>query len=227
MSTRNPQSVRALRAAHDKETPGGVMHRHYVPANLRSSMVTQNGKQYLQVQGYATIYNRGYTMYDMFGTYQEVASSHMLDRSLALNPDVAFLVNHAGVAMARSTNGSLTFQNDSTGLGITALLNMDRQDVRDLASAMSDGIVDEMSFAFMIDDGTWDDDFTTYTLNQVDINRGDVSAVNYGANPYTSIGARSQEFIRLAADMPAAVRTEVVKTFLGEDGSVVRSAAMK
>lgn len=225
---RNPQSVRALRAAHAKETPGGNVRRASFPAELRGAMITENGKQYLMVDGYATVFNRGYTMWDMFGTYQEVADEHMLDRSLAMNPDVAFLMNHTGMTMARTRNGSLTLSKDSHGLATTAKLNMERQDVRDLASAMGDKLITEMSFAFMIDEGEWSEDFDTFTLRQVDIDRGDVSAVNYGANPYTNIGARANDFLRELEAMPPVVKREAVKliTVSDESGSMLRSALM-
>ena len=35
-----------------------------------------------------------------------------------------------------------------------------------------------MSFAFILDEGRWSEDFTTFTITQVDLDRGDVSAVN-------------------------------------------------
>ena len=46
-----------------------------------------------------------------------------------------------------------------------------------------------MSFAFMIDGGEWSRDMDVFRLTGVNLHRGDVSAVNYGANPYTSIAA--------------------------------------
>jgi HK97 family phage prohead protease len=121
------------------------------------------------------------------------------------NPDVAFLVNHRGVTMARTTNQSLTLAKDSTGLAVHAYLNADRQDVRDLASAIRDGLISEMSFAFALNGGEWSEDYETYTITEADIDRGDVSAVNYGANPYTSIEARSAEWLRDIKRMPVPV----------------------
>jgi hypothetical protein len=61
--------------------------------------------------------------------------------------------------------------------------------------AIDDKNVTEMSFAFMIEDGKWSPDFTEYRINAYDIDRGDVSAVNYGANPYTSVAARAREIL--------------------------------
>jgi hypothetical protein len=64
--------------------------------------------------------------------------------------------------------------------------------VRNLVLAIEDEIITENSFAFMIDEGEWSQDFTEFRIQQYNIDRGDVSAVNYGANPFTTIGQRDQ-----------------------------------
>jgi hypothetical protein len=43
----------------------------------------------------------------------------------------------------------------------------------------------------------WSPDWMQYRIEEVDLHRGDVSAVNFGANPFASSGTR-------AADKPAA-----------------------
>lgn len=224
-----PLDVKALRsqAFTDGNLPGGTGRRASFPAQLRGQTVKLGNKLFYDVEGYATVFERGYTMWDMFGSYTETADAHMLDRSLAMRPDVAFLVNHSGVTMARSTNPDrLKLSKDETGLKVNALLNMDRSDVRDLATAIDDNDVTEMSFAFMINEGIWNDDFDQFRLLEVDIDRGDVSAVNYGANPYTSIGARAQGFMRDLEAMPESVRTEVVTLIATSDnGPAVMRAA--
>lgn len=205
-----PDEIRTGRAAlyansdvHKRELPCGAARLRGFPSELRAKLVHRNGHDFYEVEGYATVFNKPYAMYDLFGEYEEIAEPGMLDKSLALSPDVAFLVNHRGITMARTTNGTLDLSKDSTGLAVHAYLNAERQDVRDLASAIRDQLVDEMSFAFMLNEGWWNDDFTLFKITEADINRGDVSAVNYGANPYTSIAARSQEFMQLARSMPA------------------------
>ena len=65
-------------------------------------------------------------------------------------------------------------------------------------------VTTEMSFAFQIKTGSWSPDYTEYTIQRYDINRGDVSAVNYGANPHTSIAARSAEFLQLLEGVDGA-----------------------
>ena len=80
-------------------------------------------------------------------------------------------------------------------------------------SAIDDELVDEMSFAFMLRDGHWNDDFDRFTILEADINRGDVSAVNYGANPYTSIEARAGEWLKESERMPAVVARAALQRF--------------
>jgi HK97 family phage prohead protease len=206
--------MRNFRLEHRLEVPGGDVRRRAFPSELRGKTVSQDGRKVYEVEGYATVYNRGYEMWDMAGPYMEVVAPNSLDRSLSQTPDVAFLVNHLGVAMARSRsrngNPTLLLRSDTTGMHVQAWLNLDREDVRTLASAIDDEIVDEMSFAFRIEDHVWDDDYTQLTLKQLNINRGDVSAVNYGANPYTTIAARAADWLEDLEHMPEVVVREVL-----------------
>ena len=192
--------TRIYRSLHAQELPGGMARRKNFPSELRGKFIKTGGRTVYNVTGYATVYNRGYEMWDKAGKYTEIMNSRALDMSLAQQPDVAFLTNHGGVTMARSRtrNGkspTLLLRSDSTGLNIEAWLNAERQDVKDLAHAIDDGDIDEMSFAFRIEDFEWDEDYTELSLTRVDINRGDVSAVNFGANPFTNIEARSADLL--------------------------------
>lgn len=181
------------------------------PAEFRAETIMwtdPNGghSERIKLEGYASVTDKWYTMYDMFGEYKERISSGAFDVTLGKSPDVAFLVNHRGVTMARTTNGSLELSADKKGLKPTAYLNPKRGDVKDLVLAVEDKDVTEMSFAFMIDEGEWNEDYTEYSINQVDLNRGDVSAVNYGANPFTSVSARQVEIIRDFRELPAGAQ---------------------
>jgi HK97 family phage prohead protease len=207
--------IRAARAEHSAVIPGGAARIRAFPSQLRATLVEKNGKQFYEVEGYATIYDRGYDMYDMFGEYTEIMDGGSLDKSLANSPDVSFLVNHKGVTMARTTNGTLELSSDATGLRQRAWLNADRQDVREIASAINDKLVTEMSFAFMLNEGEWNDDYDVFRILEADVNRGDVSAVNYGANPYTSINARASEWLADADRMPPAIARAALERLSG------------
>jgi HK97 family phage prohead protease len=189
----------AARAQAASQNPGavpcGVARMQPFAGEFRAKKVDRDGKEMYQIEGYATVYERAYEMWDLFGPYTEVVSAGAGADSLGSNPDVAFLTNHRGVTMARTTNGTLVLSEDTTGLVTKAWLNPARQDVKDLVIAIDDKNVTEMSFAFMIDAGVWSPDYSEYRIQKYDINRGDVSAVNYGANPYTSVSARAREIL--------------------------------
>jgi HK97 family phage prohead protease len=172
------------------------------PAEMRAQLVERDGKQFHELVGYASIVERSYEMWDFFGPYSEKVSAGAFDATLAAQPDVAFLVNHTGLTLARTTSGTLELSADALGLRSMAWLNPQRDEARNLALAIDDKNVTEMSFAFMIDEASWNDDFTEFTIERVNLNRGDVSAVNYGANPFTSIAARSQQVMRDLQRMP-------------------------
>jgi hypothetical protein len=52
----------------------------------------------------------------------------------------------------------------------------------------------------------------TFRIKDLDLDRGDVSAVNYGANPYTDVAARSREILADLDHLPAgAARAAVAR----------------
>lgn len=165
------------------------------PAQMRAQLGERNGQELYHLEGTASVTDTPYRMFDVFGEYDETVARSAFDETLASNPDVAFLLNHRGMTMARTQAGTLELRMTEQGLRSDAWLNPKRQDVKDLIVAIDDGNITEMSFAFMLEDGEWSEDFSEFRITKLDINRGDVSAVNYGANPYTSIAARSIEIL--------------------------------
>lgn len=185
-----PQPAQARR-----EAPSGAARLQPFKGEFRAKLIERDGKELHQLDGIASVTERRYEMWDVFGPYDEVIDGTAFDETLTANPDVAFLVNHRGVTMARTTNGTLELSVDGLGLHARAFVNPKRQDVRDLVVAIDDKDITEMSFAFIIEDGEWNEDFTEFRIKKVSLDRGDVSAVNYGANPYTSIAARAREVL--------------------------------
>lgn len=181
---------RAAAIAHPAGIPSAPARERWNGGQIRSQLVERDGKQFVHLSGYASTVNESYEMYDMFGPYTEIVDGGAFDRTLRADPDVSFLVNHRGLTMARTANGTLELSVDDQGLASDAYLNPSRTDVRDLVAAIEDGDITEMSFAFQIVRGSWSPDYEEYRILEVDLDRGDVSAVNYGANPNTSIAAR-------------------------------------
>lgn len=165
-------------------------------AQLRAKLETRGDGQYYHLEGIASVTDKPYRMWDAFGEYDEIVESRAFTETLAANPDVAFLLNHKGLTMARTSAGTLQLAMTDEGLKSDAWLNPKRADVKDLVLAIEERSITEMSFAFMLEEGWWSDDFTQFRISKLNIDRGDVSAVNYGANPYTSIAARSREIFR-------------------------------
>jgi HK97 family phage prohead protease len=188
-----------MMAVARRSAPTGVSasRRLTFSAQKRAKLVQYKGQERYHVTGHASVYEIRYEMWDDFGPYWEIVSRGAGSKSLASEPDVAYLVNHAGITMARTTNGSLKLAEDDIGLWTEAWLNPKRQDVRDLVTAIDDEDITEMSFAFMLPDGggRWSQDFTEFRIDEYDIDRGDVSDVSYGANPYTDVAARSREVL--------------------------------
>lgn len=150
-----------------------------------------DGRAVVEVPGYASITESPYEMHDMFGPYTEVVSRDAFDKTLAASPTVEFTVNHGaggGLPMARTSNGTLTLSSDETGLRYLASVDPSRTDVADMLKAVERGDLVEASFKFRIESGQWSPDYTEYRINVVDLDGGDVSAVNFGANPAAYTG---------------------------------------
>lgn len=147
----------------------------------------------LTFEGHASVTETPYQMYDFFGPYTEVVSAGAFDETLARNGlDVPLVLGHDQMRrIARTTNGTLHLEMDSEGLAVRAELDADDLDVQYIVPKLRSGLVDEMSFAFRIDRGVWSPDYTEYRIDQVDIHRGDVAIVGYGANPHTDGGMRA------------------------------------
>lgn len=177
-------------------------------SQLRAKKVERDGQSWFQLEGYASAFERGYDMYDWYGPYTEIVSVGAADKTLAANPEVVFRFNHAGTPMAGTRNGRLELWADETGLGERALVNPKRADVQLVVQAIEDNDVREQSFMFRITSGHWSPDYTEYRIDEFDLDRGDVGPVTYGANPHTSVSARSGELLAAIPNLPPLMARE-------------------
>lgn len=153
----------------------------------------KNG-DHLALDGYASVFNKPYELYGGAdkGGWDEVVHRSAFDVTLREKPDLHLLINHEGMPLARTKSGTLHLSTDSTGLRVKAP-DLDRRDpdVQRLEVKMERGDMDEMSFAFRVKTDEFDEDKGLRTLKEVSLHKGDVSVVNFGANPATSVKMRS------------------------------------
>lgn len=180
----------------DRAKRSGTERRAFpVQLEVRAKAGTSNVST---IEGYASVTEEPFEMWDWLGPYSEVVRTGAFGKTLAENPQVQLLLNHGGLAMAYTKAGSLRLSEDATGLHMEADVSTKRSDVGDMLAALEDGSVDEMSFAFRVTRQQWSPDYDQRDILEVDLHRGDVSVVNFGANPATSVGAvRAADFDRL------------------------------
>lgn len=140
----------------------------------------------LTFTGYACVTEAPYEVDDWLGSYTEVVRQGSFGKTLAENADVPFKLNHGGITLARTKSGTMKLAEDSTGLHVEAGLDPANPDVQRVRSAMERGDLDEMSFAFQVTRQSWSADYAQRDITEVNLNKGDVSVVNYAANPATA-----------------------------------------
>lgn len=159
-------------------------------------------KNTLTLTGYASTFQP----YEMYGGpangvgWIERLDQRAYDATLREKPDVHLLINHEGMPLARTKSGTLTLSVDQHGLKTVAELDRSDPDVQRLEVKMSRGDMDEMSFAFRVRKQTWeaapgfeDDEQSLRIILDANLHKGDVSVVNFGANPTTSAEIKSVE----------------------------------
>lgn len=121
---------------------------------------TEDGK--MEIKGYAAVFNSPET-YD----YTEVIDSKAFDG--ADMSDVVLRYNHndSFMVLARTRNKSLQLDVDDKGLMIDATLQDDITDHRNIYNAIKSGLIDKQSFAFTVEEDTYDYDTDTRTITKI------------------------------------------------------------
>lgn len=155
-----------------------------------------DGTDDLIFEGWSCVTEYGYDMYGgpPYG-WTEIVARGAFRKTLTEGADVAFLLNHSGMILARTkasrTAGTMELEEDNTGEHVLARLSPKISIVQDISVAMTRGDMNEMSMAFRVTRQRWEDldgneaDPMTAPVRRImEINqhKGDVSLVNYGAN---------------------------------------------
>jgi len=172
------------------------------------------------VEGRAIVYDSPTVMYEIDGVkYYEVIQRGALDG--ADLRDVPFKYNHSDhlMIMARTRNKTLELIPDDQGLLVRARL-ANTTAGRDLYELIRRGDVDKMSFAFTVDEDSYDKESRTRVIKRFK-RIWDVSAVDIPAYDSTYISARSYFAAQAEAERQAAEaakelrrRKLLLKTFL-------------
>ena len=143
-----------------------------------------------KVIGYGAVFN---SMSNDLGGFREFISPNAFEGRL--DDDVRFLVNHDGLPLARTTNNTLRLSVDEKGLRYEAIMP-DTTLSNDLMELMKNGTISQSSFAFIVEDDSWEqkDGINIRTINKVS-RLFDVSAVTFPAfeEASSSVALRSLE----------------------------------
>ena len=141
----------------------------------------------MRLAGYAAVFNESSVPLP----FKESIAPGAFRKTLTETPDVRLLINHEGLPLARSKNGTLKLNEDDRGLYFEAEL-ADTTEARDIYKLVERGDVDQMSFAFRVIRQKWSEDRSRRILTEVSLSDGDVSVVTYPAYPTTKVEAREQ-----------------------------------
>lgn len=160
--------------------------------------------------GYAAVFDKRSVN---LGGFVEVIQPGAFSGSIS--DDIRALVDHEGIAIARTANGTLSIAEDDTGLRV----EIDPADTtagRDIRESVSRGDVDQMSFGFSVRSGgdDWDEDDDGMLVRTLtDVRLFEVSIVTFPAYPDTSIASRSMAQWKTCKATPVAARLRMKDGF--------------
>lgn len=155
----------------------------------RTSSLESEGNRLV---GYAAVYSPA--MSEDLGGFKERIHPGAFDASLEKNADIRALWDHnTSQPLARTTNNTLRLSSDKRGLRVEIELPEGVSYADDLRQLVRSGVVNQMSFGFMVPPGgdSWDKDEdgnAVRTLHQIDLH--EVSVVSIPAYPDTTVALR-------------------------------------
>ena len=180
-------------------------------AILRAERIERDdadGGDILRISGYASITDTPYEVASWWGAWEETIASGAFEVTLASDPTVILRANHTDLPLASTVSGTLRLEEDDTGLRFEADLQAERSDALDVYLGVERGDINECSFAGWIVEFTERADSLDWTINEIDLDRGDVAVVSFGANPETSVDiARARRSV-LAPSTRKSTRTQ-------------------
>lgn len=169
--------------------------------DLSKTEVRESSDGGFRFRGYAAVFN---SLSEDLGGWREMIAPGAFTRTLKVNPDVRFLINHDESKILGRTPKTLKVEEDQHGLSVDAQLPNTTY-ANDLAESLSRGDISQMSFRFRAVKSDWErrDNQKIEVLKDVDLL--EVSAVTFPAYP-ESHGTLSQRMLDSAFSIMDEVR---------------------
>ena len=154
----------------------------------------------MEIKGYAVVFNSPETY-----SYTEVISDRALDE--ADMSDVVLRYNHndSFMALARTRNNSLVLNVDEKGLYMSATLQDNITEHKNIYNAINSGLIDKQSFAFTVEEDEYDYETDTRTITKIG-KLFDVSVVDqpfYNATD-VSVASKNDDFLQRREELRKA-----------------------
>lgn len=154
------------------------------------------------VKGYASTFEP-YVLFEDEGVqYKEQILPEAFDNCDM--SDVIFCKDHEGTVFARTRNNTLKLSVDKHGL-LTETDLSKTTSARQMYEEIETGMYDQMSFAFVVKEDSYDRETHTRTIRQI-AKMYDVSAVSFPANPGTDIGVATRDYFNGVIEAERAER---------------------
>lgn len=178
--------------------------REYRSMPMMHCRAADGGEPSYVVEGYASTFGERYEIWkDLDGNnmYEEIMPGAFDECDMS---DVIFQFDHCGRVFARNKNGTMTMTVDEHGLLVAADLGT-TENARNMYEDIRAGLIDQMSFAFTIEDEAYDKATRTYKVKKIG-KLYDVSAVSIPANPGTEISAKRMAMLNGVNEQEKAER---------------------
>jgi len=158
------------------------------------------------LEGYAAVFNSETDL----GHFREVIKPGAFDD--VMTNDVRALINHdPNLVLGRTTNGTLELSQDERGLKYRVKLGA-QQYAKDFYESVKRGDISQSSFAFTIDEQSWNEERTVRSVDKVR-QLLDVSPVTYPAYAAATVQARDlQPEVEQAAEAPMPDQDTIQET---------------
>jgi HK97 family phage prohead protease len=187
-----------------RAVPLGRELRHFPVAGLEVREKADTNE--ITITGRPIVYNEPYLVRDALGEFEERMLPGCASEILSRGVDCRLLLNHEGLAMARTTARTLQLLDTPEALTFKATLDARQQIANDFAIAVERGDMDQMSVGMIVGRDVWGEagGRETRDVHGLD-DLLDVSGVTYPCSPSTTLEIAK----RMALEMPVESRARI------------------